>query len=62
MVISGVLVGKFTEEDMINGKDNEEIEKVREQTNFKYIKEKYIEENGKQYLMIWLCNSKKFKI
>ena len=59
----GILVGKFTENDLKNGIDKIEIKKYQEEyPQYKYTNTKIIKEHGVRKLAIYVCNVYDFKI
>ena len=58
----GVLVGKFTENDLKNGIDKKAVEDAKEKYNLKYTNTKIIKEKGIRKLAIYLCTLEDFKI
>lgn len=51
-----IFVGTFNELDLKQGKDKEEIERVKEETNLPYIKSKVCTENSIRVMKVWLTN------
>ena len=58
----GILVGKFTENDLKSGKDKEIVKQKQEEYNLKYTNTKITKENGIRKLAIYVCNFYDFKI
>lgn len=58
----GVLVGKFTEEDLKNKVDKKAVEEAKEKYNLKYTNTRLIKEKGIKKLAIYVCNIDDFKI
>ena len=58
----GILVGKFTENDLKSGKDKEIVKQKQEEYNLKYTNTKIIKESGIRKLAIYVCNVYDFKI
>ena len=58
----GILVGKFTENDLKIGKDKEIVKQKQEEYNLKYTNTKIIKENGIRKLAIYICNVYDMKI
>lgn len=50
-------LGKFNEEQLINGEDREAIAKAKERTGLRYIKSKIVKEKGVKYMKVWLVSS-----
>ena len=58
----GILVGKFTEEDLKNGIDKKIVKEKMEEYNLKYTNTKIIKENDIKKLAIYVCNVYDFKL
>jgi len=58
----GILVGKFTENDLKSGIDKEIVKEKQEEYNLKYTNTKIIKENGIRKLAIYVCSVYDFKI
>lgn len=58
----GILVGKFTEEDLINKIDKKIVEEKKKEYNLNYTNTKIIKEKGIKKLAIYICNVDDFKI
>lgn len=50
-------LGKFNEEQLINGEDRKEIAEAKERTGLRYIKSKIVKEKGEKYMKVWLVSS-----
>jgi hypothetical protein len=58
-----VLVGTYTEKDLIEGKDKIEIDKKQQETGLKFIKSSFIKKNGKiSAIKVWVCDYKDFTL
>lgn len=51
-----IFVGTFTEQDLKDKKDKEAIEKSKQETGLKFIKNKITTENGQKVMKVWLSN------
>ena len=51
-----VLVGEFSEQELIDGFDQKAIKAKKEETGLKYINSKIIKKRGVQYMRVWLCD------
>lgn len=58
----GILVGKFTEEDLRNKIDKQVVAEKSKEYNLKYTNAKIIKEKGIRKLAIYLCNIDDFRI
>lgn len=59
----GVLVGTYTETDIANGKDKEDVKKVSEETGYKYTNTEFVKKNGKvSGIKIYVCSLEDFKL
>lgn len=52
-----IYVGKFNEEQLINGEDRKAIAEAKERTGLRYIKNKIVKEKGVKYMKVWLVSS-----
>lgn len=58
----GILVGKFTEEDLRNGTDKKLVNEKMQEYNLHYTNTKIIKEHGIKKLAIYVCNVYDFKL
>ena len=58
----GILVGKFTEQDLKENKDKEIVNKAMNEYNLHYTNTRIIKEKGIKKLAIYICNVYDFKI
>lgn len=58
----GVLIGKFTEDDLINKVDKKIVEEKKKEYNLNYTNTKIIKEKGITKLAIYLCNVDDFDL
>ena len=61
--MSKTYVGRFSEQDLSEGRDKVAVEKAMLSTGLKYINTKLVKHNGKVVAMdIWICGVDDFKI
>ncbi len=59
----GILVGKFSEEELLKNKDVIEVSrKMSEYPKLKMINTREVKENGVRKLAVYLCSNKDFKM
>ena len=59
----GILAGVFGEEDLKQKRDKSQVEKIMEETGYKYTNTEYVKKNGKiTGLKIYVCSLGDMKI
>ena len=51
-----VLVGDFSEQELIDGLDQKAIKDKKEETGLRYTNSKFFKKRGVQYMRVWLCD------
>ena len=59
----GVLVGTFNENDLVNGKDKVETQRMKEETGYNYTNTEFVKRKGKIVSMkVYVCSMEDFKM
>ena len=59
----GILIGKFDEEDLKNGKDREVLKEYQKEfPEYKYTNTKIIKENNVRKLAVYICSLEDMKL
>ena len=59
----GILIGKFDEEDLKNGKDREVLKEYQKEfPEYKYTNTKIIKENNVRKLAVYICSLQDMKL
>ena len=56
MAKKGILVGDFSEEDIDNKRDQEEVGRKAAETGLKYTNRQILKKGGKMFMRIWVCS------
>ena len=59
----GILVGTYNENDLANGKDKVDVQKMKEETGYNYTNTEFVKSKGKVIGMkMYVCSVEDFKI
>lgn len=59
----GILVGTYNENDLANGKDKVDVQRMKEETGYKYTNTEFVKNKGKVgSVKVYVCSMEDFKV
>lgn len=59
----GILVGTYNEDDLANGKDKVDVQRMKEETGYNYTNTEFIKSKGKPIgIKVYVCSVEDFKL